>query len=98
MKRRTLADWKRLIERQRESGLSIAAFCKQNNLTASNFYKYRNKLEKDNLSPPFVKALVVNAKPVAATQIRLTYREVRLTINDNCPPNWLADFIKALHA
>ncbi len=98
MKRRTLADWKQLIELQRESGLSITVFCKQKNLPTSNFYKYRSKLEQNKPSEPFLKAQVIKAKPVAPTLMLLTYGEAKLSLNANCEPSWLADFIKALHA
>jgi len=98
MKRRTLADWKRLIELQGESGQPIAVFCKQNNLPTSNFYKYRNKLKQDKSSKGFVKAELINTKPLKSTQMLLTYGETKLTVNDNCSPNWLADLIKAIHA
>lgn len=98
MKRRTLADWKRIIERQGESGQPISVFCKDNNLSTSNFYKYRNKLVPNKTSVPFVKAELINTKPLTLTQMLLTIGEVKLTMNDNCSPSWLADLIKALHA
>ena len=98
MKRRTLTDWKRLIELQTESDLSIASFCKQNNLPTSNFYKYRNKLNQRKSSDVFVKAERIKNQPVKAAQMLLTFGETRLTVNDNCDTNWLADLIKALRA
>lgn len=98
MKRRTLADWKRILERQAESGQPISVFCKENNLPTSNFYKYRNKLAPNKTSAPFVKTTLINTKPLTLTQVLLTVGEVKLTINDNCSPNWLAQLIKALRA
>jgi hypothetical protein len=98
MMRRTLADWQRLIEQQQKSGQPIAVFCKQKNLPTSNFYKYRNKLKLGKSSEAFVKAQVIKSKPTKASVMPLTYGETRLTILDNCSPNWLAQLIKALHA
>lgn len=98
MKRRTLADWKRLIDLQEKSGQPIAVFCKQNNLPPSNFYKYRNKLKQDKSSEAFVKAQVIKTKPIKAILMHLMYGETRLTVFDNCSPNWLAQLIKALQA
>ncbi|WP_404833865.1 IS66 family insertion sequence element accessory protein TnpA, partial [Alteromonas macleodii] len=43
MKQKTLDDWKQLIEEQQKSGLSIVAFCRENKLPTSNFYKYRGQ-------------------------------------------------------
>ena len=96
--RRTLADWQRLIELQEKSGQPIAVFCKQNNLPTSNFYKYRNKVKQGKSSEAFVKAQVIKSKPTKATLMHLACGETRLTIFDNCSPNWLAQLIKALHA
>ncbi len=98
MKRRTLADWKRLIDLQENSGEPIAIFCKQNNLPTSNFYKYRNKVKQGKSSEAFVKAQVIKTKPIKATLMHLTYGVTRLTVFDNCSPNWLAQLIKALQA
>ncbi|WP_425388360.1 IS66 family insertion sequence element accessory protein TnpA [Alteromonas confluentis] len=40
LKRKTLDEWKQLIEEQQKSGLFIVAFCRENKLPISNFYKY----------------------------------------------------------
>ena len=46
--RRTLRDWQR-------SGLTIRAFCRQNNLSEPNFYAWRRLLaERDAETPTFV--------------------------------------------
>jgi hypothetical protein len=97
MKRRTLADWKKLIELQAQSRLSIAAFCKQNKLTPSNFYKFRNKLNPSKPLGDFVKAERISIKPLASAQILLPFGETTLTVSDNCDPHWLARLIKALY-
>lgn len=39
--RKTLDEWKQLIEEQQKSSLFIVAFCRENKLPTSNFYKYR---------------------------------------------------------
>ena len=98
MKRRTLADWKQLIDLQKEGGLSIAAFCKQKNIPTSNFYKYRNKLNLNKSSDVFVKAERISPQPLLSPQLVLTYGESQLTVTHDCSPSWLADLIKALHA
>lgn len=55
MNRKTLDDWRHLIEQQKTSGLSIAAFCKANKLSTSNFYKYRAKLQETEQTPKLIK-------------------------------------------
>ena len=74
-KRRTLTDWKRIIEQQTESGQPISVFCKENNLPSSNFYKYRNKLTPNKPSAPFVKAELINTKSLALAPMFLTVGE-----------------------
>ena len=41
---RNADQWHALFEQQKNSGLGIAAFCQQKNLTTSNFYTWRKKL------------------------------------------------------
>jgi len=42
---RNADQWHALFEQQKNSGLGIAAFCQQKNLTTSNFYTWRKKLK-----------------------------------------------------
>jgi len=43
-RRRDPEQWRALIEQQRQSGLSIAAFCHQQGLAATSFYAWRRRL------------------------------------------------------
>lgn len=59
MKRRlNKQQWQVLLDEQAQSGLSVAAFCRDKNLTAKNFYNQRsNKIHKvARPSQPFVRA------------------------------------------
>ncbi|MGY5615409.1 IS66 family insertion sequence element accessory protein TnpA [Vibrio brasiliensis] len=42
--RRTPDDWQAIIDQFQTSGLKASEFCRQNNITASNFYVWRKKL------------------------------------------------------
>ena len=44
--RRSASQWQTLITNQTESGLSIVQYCKQHQLTLSNFYYWRAKLNE----------------------------------------------------
>ena len=57
MGRKSLVDWKTIIERQLSSGLTAAEFCRQNNLNQKYFSQYKCKFKK--VSPAFIK---VNSK------------------------------------
>ena len=42
-------DWKKIVEEQKESTLSIREYCKQNNIPISSFYRQKKSLENDTL-------------------------------------------------
>lgn len=42
-------DWKKIIEDQKESTLSVKEYCKQNNICVSSFYKSKKRLKDDKL-------------------------------------------------
>jgi transposase-like protein len=48
--RRTPNDWQTIIDQYQASGLKASEFCRQNNITASNFYVWRKKLLEEPTS------------------------------------------------
>ena len=42
-------DWKKIINSQKESTLTVKEFCRQNNICVSSFYKSKRRLENDEL-------------------------------------------------
>jgi len=42
--RRSAESWRVLVAKQVESGLSVAAFCARERLSAANFYQWRTRL------------------------------------------------------
>ena len=45
--------WRGVLERQAESGLSVASFCRQESILAPSFYSWRRKLkERDAATRP----------------------------------------------
>lgn len=97
MKRRTLDDWRQLIEQQQASNLPIVVFCKQHKLTTSNFYKYRTKLQINKPEPMLIKVKSVTVPQVNNT-ITLTHGKSQLTLPTSCEPQWLANVVKALQS
>lgn len=96
MKRKKLTDWQQLIEQQQTSGLSIVAFCKQQQLTTSSFYKYRARLQDKTPKPKLVKVAIGNTNQMLGT-ITLNHHNTQLTLPSCCEPQWLADLMKALN-
>lgn len=44
MARRTRDEWRELVDRQRESGLSVSEFCRREQTTENSFYRWRRRL------------------------------------------------------
>ena len=40
-------DWKKIINSQKESTLTVKEFCRQNNICVSSFYKSKRRLTSD---------------------------------------------------
>lgn len=52
--RRTEAEWRALITKQERSGLSAAAFCREERLHSSNFLKWQRRLSPSPSQADFV--------------------------------------------
>jgi len=46
-RRRSAADWRRVLAQQVGSGLSVAAFCARERLSAASFYQWRSRLREE---------------------------------------------------
>lgn len=105
MKRRTLDDWRQLIELQQQSNLTIVDFCKQNKLTLSSFYKFRQRLFGKRSEPTFIKADVAatrfsRAKISSHSEndgLKLTQGNTQILLPLSTEPEWLASLLKALN-
>ena len=84
-------DW---IEEQQQSGLSIAAFCRENSINVDNFYYHHGKCRKKSLSKKsaFVRAQLIEAPSAIKNQLDMTLYvgRSRLQIPVNISPQWLA--------
>jgi hypothetical protein len=75
--------WKEIISRQRQSKLSIAAWCRQNGTAVHTFYYWQGKLfPKSPLSRSiFTEAVDEASKP--STEIILKYQEFNIHLNEH---------------
>lgn len=67
---RSTAQWQKLIEEQKQSGLNIKAFCQQHALPTSAFYGWRKRLKVSNNTPKLNAAtdwVAVNLNPPASS-------------------------------
>ena len=92
---RSRAEWMALIEQQNQSGLSAAAFCRQQGVLAKSFYRWRHQLQDDTGSA-FIRAVPQpSAQHTSTGRILLEHGESRLVFEGG-DPLWLAQLLKAL--
>jgi len=102
--------WRRHLQRQGESGLTVRDYCRQLTLRESSFYAWRRIIrQRDEAarltpSPPpaaptpvFLPVSVVDARPLADTpiHIRLT-NGCRLRVRRDCDRQLLSDVLALL--
>ena len=99
-KRAPRFDWQALIAQQQESGIPVAQFCRDNQLSTSAFYNNRVRLSKK--SPPqinsFITAQIVTpvtpmTEPSAFT---LSYSGVELSIPPSTSPQVIAQLMRGI--
>jgi transposase-like protein len=98
--------WRQRIQRQSASGLSIAAFCRREGLSARLFYAWRKRLEARSLSTPAEPPLFVaiqsdsapqHADPILGRGVEMELpHEVRLRFDTPPEPEWLGRVVAAL--
>ena len=96
--RRTKQQWLELIQAQNSSPLSIKAYCRENQVATSTFYKKRHDLSLSlpNELPlsPFI-AVNVDSIPSLPChdEITLTIGQVNVVLSNNTNAHWLATLI-----
>jgi len=99
--RRTKKQWLELLELQRQSGLSVAEFCRTRDLNPKNFY-YQIKRQRSETTertvPAFVRAELDNTIVDRQNQnaIQLQRGRCQLRLPDNTSPRWVAELMMAL--
>jgi hypothetical protein len=92
------AHWRTLIEKQTESGLSGAAFCRQHHLKVSQFYRWHRRFRKDRDQGPssgFMELVPLSGQ--TASGIRIHIRDgVSIELDRGFDPLTLRNAIEAL--
>jgi hypothetical protein len=98
--------WRQRIQRQSVSGLSIAAFCRREGLSARLFYAWTGRLKARSLPAPAEPALFVEvqrgstphqADPVLGCGVEMDLpHEVRLQFDALPEPEWLGRVVASL--
>jgi hypothetical protein len=92
--------WHQIIEGQRSSGLTVAAYCRDRGVTEGSFYTWKRRLRspaKSNRSsaPEFVEVKPPSASAVGAIEICL-HGERRLLVRGGFDPDLLMDLVRTL--
>jgi transposase-like protein len=61
--RRTRAQWRDVVDRQRSSGLSVSEFCRREKTTENSFYRWR-RIFAEEAESSFVPVAVVDHREV----------------------------------
>ena len=58
--------WRRVVDRWKQSGLGVPAYCRREGLNQATFYRWRWELKRrDQLKPTFLPVRVIADKPAA---------------------------------
>ena len=94
----TFEKWRELVERQRSSGLSVAAFCARHGIAVPSLYAWRRRLAA---TPAFVEAKVAGAPGTPASgvvEVRLRGGRRLLVRRENFDRELLLDVVAALES
>ena len=104
MKHRSVEQWQDIIEQQKNSGLSIATYCRENNISTTSFYHYRSKLNFGRqIKAPAAQTGFVQVKPASTIEhssavITLQTNLVTLKLPLTVSPQWLGQLLRELSA
>ena len=95
----TRLKWRRIVDQQRASGLSVAAFCRQHGVDAASLYVWKRRLTYAAGPPEFVEAKIATEPAVRqdAGRIEVCLRGGRrLRVGRGFDPHLLKDVIAVL--
>jgi transposase-like protein len=64
-------NWRALFEKQTESGMSAAAFCKEQNINPQRFYSWRRRFRRDSQSAEFIRLVATSKSSGSGIRILL---------------------------
>lgn len=74
-------EWKNLILKQRESGLSIEKWCKGNNIPTHTYHYWREKLFPK--TPPLTRMSFTELKDYQDTFLLVECKDTRISLSEN---------------
>lgn len=103
MNQKSLELWKHRITDRKTSGLNVTDWCKKNNLTKHAYYYWLRRIEvntqdSDTSMPIFaeIETTYITQRKNVKSDLRITWKDVNLTITDSDTANLAAEFISQL--
>jgi hypothetical protein len=87
--------WRALIEKQAESGVSAAAFCKEQNVNPQRFYYWRKHLNCDLPRTGFIRLVPTSKTTCSGVRILLDHG-MRVEVDRDFDPLTLREILDAL--
>jgi len=87
MSRKTLAEWKTLVDKQITSGLSVVQFCQQHHLNPKYFYSRKSLISKKASTTGFVQAQVITKQTSQLTIAHKASIKLSTAVGDLSLPN-----------
>ncbi|MGD0464529.1 MAG: hypothetical protein ABSB74_18745 [Tepidisphaeraceae bacterium] len=95
-------EWRQIIDGQRLSGLTVAAYCLERGITQGSFYTWKRRLRSPAKPNRLPKPAFVEVKPPktsAVDAIEICLRgERRLLVQRGFDPELLVDLVRTLEA
>jgi|GEM_PF-1364684 hypothetical protein len=85
--------WEEKIRRQRESGLSIERWCRQNQITSCSFHYWKNRLQSKS---ELTRSCFTELPTDQGTGITMEYHGIRILIDKSFDPATLRNCLAAL--
>jgi hypothetical protein len=102
MGKRTEEQWRELIKLHTHSGLTIKAFCIEQKISISNFYKFKKQFKSPLITPATEPAFVAlhkpksEPKPQQSGMIELQVQQAHFTFSDTVSVGFLIKLVKGL--
>ena len=100
MSRRTFEDWKKLVEEQIASELSVPLFCHQHQLNPNYFYSRKSMVCKESNNAGFIQAQVITQQTQVITNseqsIKLSVVVGELSLPVSTSATFIAELLNGL--
>ena len=95
-KQRTKAQWLEIFDEQKNSGLTIKAFCERQGINLQTFRARKSDWKHRDKKPGRALVKIETSKPKPVATISFQFNGVELACTDSVNPLWFANMVKAL--